>query len=78
VVAQQLRGNNWAGVHIENLRGLFDEYANDWNPSMWNQDLEYMVNSFFDAKNASKRKFWHTTTVSDSKGSLCSKEKRKK
>jgi len=73
--APTIHNNKFSGAHIDNLKGIFDEYITEWNPYRWNQNVKNVSRCIKYAKNSVQGTLLHATTFTDKKGKMYSKDK---
>ena len=64
--------NDFPSAHIDNLRGIFDEYVTEWNPLRWNQDISVIKRTIKYAKKSTHKKIYHATTCTGKNGIIYS------
>lgn len=57
--------NEYPSAHIDNLKGIFDEYLTEWNPLKWNQSVSIIKSSIEYAKRVTDKKIYHATTCTN-------------
>ena len=62
--------NEHPSAHIDNIKGIFDEYVTEWNPLRWNQKVSIIKEVIEYAKKATNKKIYHATTCTDKQGKI--------
>ncbi len=72
--APTVHNNRYSGGHIDNLKGIFDEYLTEWNPYRWNQDVLVISRCLEYARETTKGRLLHASTATNRRGKMYTKE----
>ncbi len=72
--APTIHDNRYSGGHIDNMKGVFEEYLTEWNPYRWKQDVSIVSKCIEYAGKTVKGRLLHATTVTNRQGRMYTKE----
>ena len=70
--APTIHNNQFSGAHIDNLKGIFDEYLTEWNPYRWKQNVSVITRCIEYARQTVNGRLLHATTATTRKGKMYS------